>query len=203
MMQSGPVNIASTYTASERVIIILFAPAAATLLIGGRRAAPQKERFLIVKFLWFKIVCLILVANSGTALAQSQKTDIRPDANRVVGKALHAEFSGITHDGAYNFTDAGDPRRFYNETHHEDGTTTYRESSGTSKGTWAIDNDRLCFTYDGDDMTGGCFRVYKVGNCFYYYSSSLILQRNELDRDYWTARSVKDGEIPTCQPGVS
>lgn len=137
------------------------------------------------------------------AFGQSQSTDIRPNANRIVGEALHGEFYGVTHDGSYNFTESGDPRQFYNETHHKDGSTTYREHDGDKVGTWDIIRDALCFTYESPEMTGGCFRVYKVGNCFYYYSTSLIEQRNELDRDYWTARSVKEGEVPTCQPGLS
>ena len=151
----------------------------------------------------FNTLCAISLLSFGTASAQSQKTDIRPDANRITGDALISEFKDVTHDGAYNFTDAGDPRRFYNETHHADGTTTYRESLGVTQGTWSIQNDNLCFTYDSQTMTGGCFRVYKVGNCFYYYSNSIIRRADELDQDYWTARSVRDGDTPTCQPGVS
>ena len=42
-------------------------------------------------------------------------------------------------------------------------------------------------------MEGGCFRVYKVGNCFYYYNDQIPEFSGELDRDYWTARSVKKG----------
>lgn len=146
---------------------------------------------------------LVLCAVPVAAAAQSQKTDIRPHANRVVGEELRAEFEGITHDGAYNFTTEGDPRRFYTETTHAGGRATYSDPTGVSHGDWQVDNDLLCFAYDQDSLTGGCFRVYKVGNCFYYYSDSVVFTRDELDREYWTARSVKAGEEPSCDPGIS
>lgn len=138
-----------------------------------------------------------------TAFAQSQKTDVRPHANRIMGDALKAEYSGVTHKGAYNFTQDGDPRQFYTETTRADGTAAYSELNIQSGGTWSVNNDTLCFQYKNQDMTGGCFRVYRVGNCYYYYSDTVLLRRDELDRDYWTARSVKRGETPNCEPGVS
>jgi len=140
---------------------------------------------------------------SSPSFAQSQKTDIRPQANRIIGKALVKEFSGITHDGAYNFSDDGEPRRFYTETTQDNGRTLYIEDESPSAGNWMIIRDTLCFIYDNDSLSGGCFRVYKVGNCFYYYSDTLKEYVGELDRDYWTARSVKDGDIPTCEPSIS
>lgn len=144
-----------------------------------------------------------MFAFASIAAAQSQTTDIRPDANRILGEQLPAEYSGVTHKGAYNFTDAGDPSRFYTETTTADGKTSYSEIGVQSEGQWSVKQDMLCFDYDNEAMAGGCFRVYRVGNCFYYYSDSLALRRDELDRDYWTARSVKRGEAPNCEPGVS
>jgi len=150
----------------------------------------------------FAIISLSLLL-SGSALAQSQNTDIRPDAKRVVGDKLLKEFLGVTHDGAYNFTDDGEPQRFYRETHHKNSQTSYVEDEQTMLGVWTIMRDQLCFEYPGDRMSGGCFRVYKVGNCFYYYSNQIPESSMEIDRDYWTARSVKEGQIPNCEPAVS
>lgn len=137
------------------------------------------------------------------AWAQSQSTDIRPKANRILGEALLEEFLNTTHNGAYNFTDDGQPQRFYTETHHDDGRVTYREDGVDYDGVWIISKERLCFVYADEEMNGGCFRVYKIGNCFYYYSDLITEFDDELDRDYWTARSVKDGETPNCEPGLS
>lgn len=149
------------------------------------------------------ILSAVIFSGPAVALAQSQKTDIRPHANRLMGGAITAEFKGATHEGAYNFSDEGEPRRFYTETTDEKGRTTYSEGNHTAMGDWIVNKDALCFRYDNDELSSGCFRVYKVGNCFYYYSTEYILRRNELDREYWTARSVKAGEAPSCDPGLS
>lgn len=153
-------------------------------------------------FIGLAVICMAIVLNDRAA-AQSQKTDIRPHANLMMGDELLMAFEGVTHEGAYNFTDAGDPRRFYTETTHAMGRTSYSEKGLEAEGDWSVKNNTLCFRYDSADMTGGCFRVYRVGNCYYYYSDSLLMRRDELDRDYWTARSVRAGEAPSCEPGVS
>lgn len=157
-------------------------------------------RLLKYKRLALTIMSLFLIP---IAHAQSQKTDIRPNANRIVGDALLAEFEDTTHSGAYNFTDDGDPRRFYTETTRGTGRTIYTENDITTEGVWTVRRDMLCFMYNSSDFSGGCFRVYKVGNCFYYYSDNVIEFPGELDRNYWTARSVKGDEKPNCEPGLS
>jgi len=146
---------------------------------------------------------LFLFCNSA-ALAQSQDTDIRKNALRIKGDALLESFLNTTHDGAYNFTEEGEPQRFYKETHHEDSKVTYTEDDGNPvDGLWSIRRNLLCFQYPGQKMSGGCFRVYKVGNCFYYYNNDIPEYGFEIDRDYWTARSVKAGEEPNCEAMVS
>lgn len=151
-----------------------------------------------------KILALcLLVSTTLSASAQSQKTDIRPHANRLTGEALKAVFSGVTHDGAYNFSMKGVPRQFYTETTRANGRAIYTQNGVTAEGNWSIKNDVLCFVYDRQSMNGGCFRVYNVANCYYYYDDKIILRPDELDRDYWTARSVKSGEIPTCDAAIS
>lgn len=152
-------------------------------------------------FMFLALICGLFWPDS--ASAQSQNTDIRPKANRIIGDALLDEFIGITHKGAYNFTDDGEPRRFYAETHHDDGRVTYTEEGQSFGGVWIIKREALCYVYKDPSMSGGCFRVYKVGNCFYFYTDLLPERSDELDRDYWTARSVKAGEAPNCEPGLS
>lgn len=136
---------------------------------------------------------------ASAALAQSQDIDIRAKASRVKGDALIEAFSGVTHNGAYNFSSEGRASSFYTETHLEGGAVKYTEDGRPHDGDWAVFRDQLCYSYDEADMPGGCFRVYKVGTCFYFYSATLIKRRDELDRDYWTARSVQDGDEPTCE----
>jgi len=141
----------------------------------------------------------VTILMSSTAFAQNQQTDVRPQAQRVMGEDLLDAFKGITHEGAYNFTREGTGTQFYTETHHDDGRTTYIEAGLKADGVWIIQRDDLCFIYKNQDMTGGCFRVYQVGNCYYYYSRNIPQREDELDRDYWTARSVAEGETPTCE----
>ena len=154
-----------------------------------------------------KFLSLTLIALSFTlpaaVQAQSQKTDIRPNANRLMGDSLREAFKGKTHSGAYNFTEKGQPTRFYEEIHKADGRISYTENGRNDPGTWLILKDTLCFLYDAADMPGGCFRVYRVENCYYFYSDQNIEREDELDRDYWTARSVHKGEQPKCKASIS
>ena len=144
-----------------------------------------------------RLAALFALALAGTAHAQSQDTDIREFGERVTGEVLLDSFMGITHDGAYNFTGAGEPRGRYTEAHKTDGTTDYREGEMQTKGAWFIRQDSLCFWYP--EMNGGCFRVWRVDNCFYFYSDQLPERADEITSNYWTARSVKRGEDATCE----
>lgn len=154
------------------------------------------------KFLKITLTTLLLACPI-TTQAQSQKTDIRPNANRLLGDDLRNSFKGKTHSGAYNFTEKGEPTRFYEETHKSDGRISYTENGRQDPGTWLILKDTLCYLYDAADMPGGCFRVYRVENCYYFYSDQNIERQDEFDRDYWTARSVHKGEQPQCEASIS
>jgi len=146
---------------------------------------------------------LMSLAFTPSAFAQSQKRDIRPHANRIMGTDLKAAFIGQTHSGAYNFTQKGDPTRFYEERHNKDGSVAYSEGDGIETGIWRVFKDNLCYLYNSDKMQGGCFRVYRVKNCYYFYSDRLIEREDELDRDYWEARSTLKGESPQCEAALS
>jgi len=163
-----------------------------------------------LRYLCLRSLCLWLVRLGfsilglpGLAFAQSQTTDIRPNALRLSGEEIQAEFNGQTHEGAYNFNAVGEARNNYTETHFEDGRTQYKEQGLTNRGVWFVNNGSLCFVYEDDMMAGGCFRVYKVENCYYFYSDQFEERADELDRDYWTARSVKQGETPQCDAPIS
>lgn len=146
------------------------------------------------------ISALLLIVHMATSShAQSQDTDVRAQASRVSGESLIETFSGITHNGAYNFSAEGRAASFYTEKHFPDGRVKYSEDGKTYDGDWAVFRNTLCYSYDDPSMPGGCFRVYKVGTCFYFYGATIIERRDELDRDYWTARSVQNGDEPTCE----
>jgi len=106
-------------------------------------------------------------------------------------------------DGAYNFGLNGIARSFYVEQHNPDGTVSYEEDGVVEPGRWFVRKNTICYMYPSDAMTGGCFRVYQLKNCYYFYSSTIAPVANELSRDYWTARAVKEGETPHCEAAIS
>lgn len=151
----------------------------------------------------FYCVILSTALLPSVTYAQSQKTDIRPNAKQVIGDDIVKLFEDQTHDGSYNFNSEGVARNDYIESHTADGRVSYSERNLESEGIWYVAGNNLCFVYEHEDMNGGCFRVYRINNCFYYYSSQLPQQEDELDRDYWTARSTLKGETPDCDPAIS
>ena len=198
------IRFALTSINAEIAIIIINVRSATELCAGLQPEALSKETTLIVplKFLKIAIVSLLLSCPIA-AHAQSQKTDIRPNANRLMGDKLRTSFKGKTHSGAYNFTEEGQPTRFYEEIHGSDGRISYTENGRKDPGTWLIMKNMMCYLYDAGDMPGGCFRVYRVANCYYFYSDRDAEREDELDRDYWIARSVVKGEQPQCEVSIS
>ncbi len=144
---------------------------------------------------------LVLLCTSlpAQAAAQSQNYDVRPQANRVTGEDLAKSFKGITHKGAYNFDQLGRAGNNYTEQHHKDGKITYREKGEVLTGRWRLTpEDTICYSYENANLGPGCFRVYKIGTCYYFYASYLTARKDESDQEYWTARSVEKGKSATC-----
>jgi len=140
---------------------------------------------------------------SVTAAAQTQDTDIRPDADQLTAKQIKTVFADVKMDGAYNFGRNGKAQSFYKEVHKPDGTLSYEEEGKVDPGRWFVRNDSLCFTYPSNRLAGGCFRVYQIKNCYYFYSTSRRQVAGENGQPYWTARSVIEGESVKCVPGIS
>ena len=150
------------------------------------------------------LTLLLSASLCGQSYAQSQDYDVRPNAAQVTGDALTQSFSGISHDGAYNFDAIGRPGARYTERHFADGRVRYTEEGQIIKGQWAVTpKDTICYVYEGDIIGGGCFRVYQLGSCFYFYSTTRVERENEIDENYWTARSVKKGKRATCEDMIS
>ena len=140
---------------------------------------------------------------SVTAAGQSQDTDIRPNANQLTAKDIKRIFSDAEMDGAYNFGRNGKAQSFYRETHNPDGTLIYEEDGNVEPGRWFIRKDALCFMYPSNQLAGGCFRVYNIKNCYYFYSTTRRQVATENGDPYWTARAVKRGERAGCERAVS
>ena len=159
---------------------------------------------MISRRLVLSLSLLAAIAMPASVLAQSQDYDVRPDAAQVTGPALTEAFKGVSHEGAYNFNSRGRPGSLFTERHFADGRVAYTEQGLTIKGQWAITpGNTICYAYDSDNIGGGCFRVYKLGSCYYFYSTFRVEREDEIDQDYWTARSVKKGDRATCEDMIS
>jgi len=143
---------------------------------------------------------LIMLPNIATT--QSQSKDIRPNAQQITGEPLLKLFQGKTHDGAYNLNTRGVASATYEEIHHDDGSVTYIEDGIDYEGVWLIKQEKICYFY-AHTLNHGCYRVYQVKNCYYFYSDRLPERPDELDQTYWTARSVLKGEIAECVASIA
>ena len=159
---------------------------------------------MLCRSLAVAFACFAYFAAPQSAQAQSQDYDVRPDAAQVTGDALTSAFEGQTHDGAYNFDQRGRPGARFIERHYADGRVVYTEDKERITGRWTVTpGHTICYSYDSDDINDGCFRVYQLGSCYYFYSSYFIARENEIDQDYWTARTVQKGKRATCEDMIS
>ena len=141
---------------------------------------------------------------SVTGAAQSQDYDVRSQAKRVTGKALTLTFEGLIHEGAYNFDAKGNPGDYFTEQHFANGGIRYKQQDVDITGQWTITpSDKICYSYDSPELDGGCFKVYQIGNCYYFYSSYRAVDESLLNDSYWTARTVKKGDRATCEQMIS
>lgn len=147
---------------------------------------------------------VMALAFAAPAWGQSPDYDVRPQSQKLSTEQLATAFTGVTHQGAYNFDAEGNPGNRYTEWHADDGTILYREDSFVAKGGWTVIDGRICYRYDSVAISGGCFDVYQLGQCYYFYSARLTRNNARLPSgeewgDYWTARSVPKGGRATCE----
>jgi len=96
----------------------------------------------------FYCVILSTALLPSVTYAQSQKTDIRPNAKQVIGDDIVKLFEDQTHDGSYNFNSEGVARNDYIESHTADGRVTYSEGDLKADGIWYVAGNNLCFVYE-------------------------------------------------------
>jgi len=107
-------------------------------------------------------------------------------------------FSGQTHIGVYNGGNS------FVETHYAD-TRVYYEEEGDEPdyGVWTMRDQMLCFVYRSDRYSGGCFRVYKVSNCYYFFYENMPYREDELQTNNWNSKGYMEGTDNDCDPGIS
>lgn len=75
----------------------------------------------------------------------------------------------------------------------------YFEGPREATGHWSVVSDTFCTIY-GDDPSGGCFRVARIGaNCFEFYFVARTedqVRRREDGKPGWTTRGWVKGRKP-------
>lgn len=146
------------------------------------------------------LLSLVLSLLAGTASAQ----DI-PDLNRLLGQELAESFLGQTMDGIYKNPRERSGTNQFTESFYADGTTYYREGKFTQEGLWEIrDGQFACFTYPEENPdTEHCFAIYESGTCQYAYARRNVRNGKPIHPNAWTAKTLKWGDVSTCDNLVS
>ena len=155
-----------------------------------------------------------LFAALATALPAQADEPLQPDADGnylpdprqdvPLNEAdLLAAFTDKTHFGTYSFKRRDIDTFAFRETTTSDGRTVHVHGTKTDRGTWRVRANVICFDYEDWDAAGGrhlaCFNIFKRGNCYYHYG----LRSGPMGRGSFTARSVHEGESPTCDPPIA
>ena len=116
----------------------------------------------------------------------------------LTGDELVAAFSGKTHYGTYKEFREKTGTSQYSEHTKADGTTLYNEGELTITGRWRAAGDRVCFAYDEEVSGVHCFIIYELGTCLYGYNPSYTSLNGPLNPNYWNAKSIRKGDVSTC-----
>ena len=137
------------------------------------------------------IAALMIIVSTTSGIAQLSLAPLSPDevrmrlfAQRVIGEYSNGQ----------NWA----------EKFNSDGTSLYVENERLLTGKMHFEGKRLCFTYNNEAMTGGCFEIWPRGsNCFDFYAQRkeglpATLNDKRFGRG-WDARAWVDGSPSTCQ----
>ena len=149
------------------------------------------------------ILGLVFLLNPMMAYGQ-----IIPDLDRLVGKNLEDAYLGQTIDGIYKRPRERSGTHEFTESFYADGTTYYREASFTQEGRWYIENrNTVCFTYENEGpvstTTPHCFAIYESGTCQYAYAINNVRNGKPIHPNAWTAKTLIQGDISTCDNLIS
>lgn len=119
---------------------------------------------------------------AGDIVEQLQKRSERilygfvPDVDNlrfIGGEELRARYEGLSIKGIYNITPHTDQR--YVEHFSADGKTRYTEGEFSSRGTYYIKGDLLCFRYDEIPEEEHCGYEFDYGDCIISYSRYALI----------------------------
>lgn len=151
----------------------------------------------------FKKIILI-----GLVIPTSATAQILPDLHRLTGENLKNAYLGQTIDGIYKRPRERSGTNAFTESFYSDGTTYYREGDFTQEGHWYIENnDTVCFTYLDEApiplIIPHCFAVFESGTCQYAYALNNVRNGKPIHPNAWTAKTLIQGDISTCDNLVS
>ena len=139
------------------------------------------------------------------AAAEPATAEPRTVMGRLDRAAIGAALFGVTLDGEYSDGLA------FSERFNADMTSVYEQQGVTSRGAMrfepgagAAGGDLLCFSYEGDDLSGGCFEVWRrSANCFDFYGAGDdgVADATPTQRRIgtgWTARAWRADRASTC-----
>ncbi len=143
------------------------------------------------------IICALMCLANIEAAAQSSFENPE-DLKLLQGEELKAAFADKTHYGTYKqFRDETGTSQ-YTEHTKADGTTFYIEGEMKLTGQWRSSGDRICYRYDEEISGVHCFIIFELGTCLYGYSPENVRASGPIDPNYWNAKSIRKGDVSTC-----
>lgn len=154
------------------------------------------------------IKTLIVAAGlaAGVNVAGAQAINLEGDnyingqeLTQLSGDSLTAAFSGKTHFGTYKTTREKTGTNQFRETTAADGTTDYTEGDMKLRGLWRVFDEQICYQYEGNEAPGvHCFAIFEAGTCLYGYDPSVVGPNGPLNANFWSVKSLRKGDISTC-----
>ena len=169
------------------------------------------QKFTLICFQLCTQLCLMAFIYAPVTAAQNSNRDTEPgystdipSLRRLIGPELENAFSGLTLDGIYKLPRERSGTRSFTESFYADGTSYYREGKFTQEGFWIIKNNRtVCFTYPTEGPHENCFAIFESGTCHYAYAPRNVRNGKPISPNSWTAKTLKRGDVSTCDNLVS
>lgn len=150
---------------------------------------------MMLRVFWVLFSATFMV--DAPAIAQSSFENPE-DLKLLQDEELRAAFADKTHYGTYKQFREETGTSQYTEHTKGDGSTLYTEGEMKLKGQWRSSGDRICYRYDEEIAGVHCFVIFELGTCLYGYSPNNVTPAGPIDPNYWNAKSIRKGDVSTC-----
>ena len=161
-----------------------------------------------LKYSYMTIVLSLAVAGSVFMAPMAGAQAMNPQGDnylngqelvRLSDESLRAAFAGKTHYGTYKERRERTGTTQFRESTAADGTTDYTEGDMNIQGIWRVFGDRICYQYESTEVPGvHCFAIFEAGTCLYGYDPSIVGPKGPLNANFWSVKSIRKGDISTC-----